>query len=590
MEFLTPCRLRRLSPSKGEKRLCFGAFTPPLRGRAAEGGRGSEYVVAIRSHLHRPRLQFATLLISVLTLSGWLLTSAAQAPATGLESIRQDELRAKLTHFASPEFKGRGNGAPELDRAAEYLAAEFQRNGVTPAGDGKTFFQNFQMFTSRLGPGNELRSELGAGGRRVFRIGEDYAPHWLSPDGSAQGSLVFVGYGVSAPHLGFDEFAGVNLKGKIAVAIDRNPRITDDASPFNKLHRSDFAEIGVKARRARESGAAGLIIVQHSADSGAVGMQGLAQMLGTDYPLKDIPMGSASNPDNPPIPVIMASSAAGAELVPGIWQLQKRIEATLQPQVLEVEGVRASLNVDLERTPFKARNVLGLIEGRDPTLRRELVVVGAHYDHEGEFNGRIWPGADDNASGTVALLELAEAFSNARARPARSILLAAWAGEEKGLLGSRHYVTDPVAPLSRTIAMFQLDMIGRNEEHGANPRLGLERETSQQNENALNVIGSMFSADFRRSIEEANRRIGLVVKFRYDDTPEELLRRSDQWPFLKNRVPAVFVHTGEHPDYHQPTDTPDKINYPKLEKIVRLVYLTAERIANDAMRIRFEDR
>jgi Zn-dependent M28 family amino/carboxypeptidase len=245
------------------------------------------------------------------------------------------------------------------------------------------------------------------------------------------------------------------------------------------------------------------------------------------------------------------------------------------------------LRTDVDRITFSTQNVLGLIEGSDSRLRQEVLVLGAHYDHDGESSGQIWPGADDNASGTAAILELAEAFGNRRPAPRRSILLAAFAGEEKGEVGSQHYVTHPVVPVDRTIGMIQLDMIGRNEEHVADRRQGLERETSAGNSNSVNIIGSTYSPDLAAVVEEVNRLVGLQLRFRYDATPENLLRRSDHWPFLRMRIPALFVHTGEHPDYHRPTDTADKINYPKLEKIVRLVYLAADRAAGASARPRF---
>jgi Zn-dependent M28 family amino/carboxypeptidase len=185
------------------------------------------------------------------------------------------------------------------------------------------------------------------------------------------------------------------------------------------------------------------------------------------------------------------------------------------------------------------------------------------------------------------LLELAEAFGNGSKVPARSILLCAFAGEEKGELGSQHYADHPVVPLDRVVAMLQMDMIGRNEEHGADRTLMLERETAAQNANSINIIGSLLSPDLRRTMEAANQQVGLDLKFRYDDTPEHLLRRSDQWPFLQKGIPALFLHTGDHPDYHRPGDTPDKINYPKMEKIVKLVYMAVETLGNAASRPAF---
>src|SRR5678815_1378113 len=158
--------------------------------------------------------------------------------------------------------------------------------------------------------------------------------------------------------------------------------------------------------------------------------------------------------------------------------------------------------------------------------------------------------------------------------------LCAFAGEEKGEIGSTHYADHPAIPIDRTVAMLQMDMIGRNEEHGSNREYQLQRETSAQNANALNIIGTLFSEDLRKTMESANGQVGLELKFRYDDTRENLLRRSDQWAFLEKSVPALFIHTGEHPDYHRPSDTADKINYPKMEKIVKLVYMAVDLLGN----------
>jgi len=290
-------------------------------------------------------------------------------------------------------------------------------------------------------------------------------------------------------------------------------------------------------------------------------------------------MGDSEDLRNPRIPVVLLSEEAARRLAPSLRDMQRRIDETLQPQSLDL-GKRVSLAVDVQRVPFSTQNVVGLIEGRDPRLRREVIIVGAHYDHDGEYDGQIWPGADDNASGTSGVLELAESFGNGAMVPARSILLCAFAGEEKGELGSQHYADHPLIPIDRTVAMLQMDMIGRNEEHGADRLLGRERETSAQNANSVNLIGSMFSADLKRTMEVANRQIGLDLKFRYDDTPENLLRRSDQWAFLQKGIPALFIHTGEHPDYHRPGDTADKLNYPKMERVVRLVYTAVEAIGN----------
>ena len=514
-------------------------------------------------------------------LAAFLLSSAlAQAPQRGLLSIRADELREKVTYLASREMKGRGDGSPELRRAAEYIADAFKRHGVKPAGDGGTYFQNFRMFMARLGTRNDFRS-----GNTDYILGGDYVPHYLSPSAEVEGSLIFMGYGISAPSLKFDEFAGVNLRGRIAVVLDATPHARDFGSDFNRVDFMERASILTKARNVAAAGGIGMVVLQNP-EIPNVPIAEWAATFRPDYPRRDVPMGILDDARNPQIPVIILSEGAGRRLVPSLRDLQRNIDVTLRPRSVDL-GRRARLRVDIQPASFPTQNVLGLIEGSHPQLRREVVVVGAHYDHDGEHAGQIWPGADDNASGTSGVLELAEAFGSGHMVPARSILLCAFAGEEKGELGSQHYADHPVIPVNRTVAMLQMDMIGRNEEHPANRVLQLERETSAQNANSVNLIGSIFSPDLRRIMEDANRRVGLVLKFRYDDTPENLLRRSDQWAFLKVGIPALFVHTGEHPDYHQPGDTPDKINYPKMEKIVRLVFLAVETIANSPARPAF---
>jgi hypothetical protein len=525
-------------------------------------------------------LTFVTIFVVASLLFSASVSPQSQSLQPGLLSIRADELREKVTYLASRELKGRGDGSPELRIAAEYIAGAFRKNGVKPAGDSGTYFQNFRMFTSRLGTANRFRV-----GTSEYLLRTDYVPHYLSPKEDAEGPLVFLGYGLSIPRLRFDEVSGVNLRGKIAVVLDAHPHTEDFSSAFNRVDPSEPASVLTKARNVARAGAVGLVVIQNPRIAN-ISIAESAAVFRPGFPRKDAPMGDMEDSRNPRIPVILISEASGRRLIPGLRDIQRRIDESLQPQSLDL-GKSAVLNVNVERVPFATQNVVGLIEGRDPRLRREVVIVGAHYDHDGEHDGQIWPGADDNASGTAGLIELAEAFGNGYTSPARTILLCAFAGEEKGELGSRHYSDHPVVPMDRAIAMLQMDMIGRNEEHGANRELMLERESATQNSNAVNIIGTLFSADLRKTMETANGQVGLDVKFRYDDTPENLLLRSDQWPFLQKGIPSLFIHTGDHPDYHQPSDTPEKINYPKMERIVKLVFIAVESLANASGRPEF---
>jgi Zn-dependent M28 family amino/carboxypeptidase len=223
-------------------------------------------------------------------------------------------------------------------------------------------------------------------------------------------------------------------------------------------------------------------------------------------------------------------------------------------------------------------------------LRDELVIVCAHFDHNGADGSRIFNGADDNGSGAVGLLDIAEAYvlaARAGQHPRRSVLFAAWNSEERGLLGAWAYTEDPIRPLDRTVAVLNMDMIGRNEEvpEGGGPRFrGLDAQTAESNANATNLIGTTRSASLKTAVERANAGIGLTLRLRYDNNISQLMRRSDHWPFLQHGVPAVWFHTGLHPDYHTVDDDPERINYEKMEKIARLVYQASWDLAQQSGR------
>ena len=229
---------------------------------------------------------------------------------------------------------------------------------------------------------------------------------------------------------------------------------------------------------------------------------------------------------------------------------------------------------------------MALLEGSDPQLKNEWVIVSAHYDHNGADATQIFNGADDNGSGTVALIEIAEAYALAAKegqRPKRSVLFAAWNSEERGLLGAWAYTEQPLAPLTTIAAVLNMDMIGRNEEipvGGGSRFAGLEVQTAESNSNALNLMAFSKVPDITAVVEKANGGIGLELKKRYDNNSSNLLRRSDQWPFLQRGVPAMGFITGLHPDYHTQYDRPEKINYVKMEKIARLVHQVSWDIAN----------
>jgi hypothetical protein len=504
----------------------------------------------LRRHKLQPETSTVLLFILSLTIACFLFTAAAQNPtAAGLDSIRMEELREKVIYIASETFKGRGNGTPELNMAAEYIADIFERNGLKPAGPDGTYYQTFDMYTSVLGSMNEARLQPGTSKEWNLAVRSDFIPERWSVSGSVTGQMVFVD--TRNPPV-------PSVKGKIAVVLEGSGPKDDP----------EFPENAALATTLEADGAIAVIVVQDPAEVDRNRIVLLAEEFRGDLTTRLQPMGVVDSPEYPKIPVVVVSSSVGRMLIPDLRPSQGQAEATI--------------TVDVERRAFKSQNVVGLIEGTNPNLKNDVMLIGAHYDHDGESNGQIYFGADDNASGTAALLEIAEAFGSGKARPMRSVLLCAFTGEEKGLLGSRYYVSHPIFPLDHTVAMFQLDMVGRNEDHPSDPEEGIPEEKASENTNTLNVLGSAYSPDLRAAISRENDRVNLIVRFRYDFKAEDLLRRSDQWSFLLKQIPSVFFFTGLHPDYHTPRDTPAKLNYPKLEKVTKLVYLSAFQIANTA--------
>jgi Zn-dependent M28 family amino/carboxypeptidase len=500
----------------------------------------------------QPNVSVVVISFSAVLAACIFFTSAAQSPVTaGLNSIRLEELRQKVTYIASEDFKGRGNGTPELNQAAAYIAGIFESNGLKPAGPDGRFFQTFDMYTSGLGAANSLRIKPGTATEMKLKVRTDFLPERWSLNGTVTGQLVYIDQ---------ENPPASSVKGKIAVVLEGTGP-TDDP---------EFPENAALARVLENDGAIAVIVAQDPSEVDRNRLIARAEDFRDDLPTRLTQMGVVDSPEYPKIPVVLVSASVARDLIADLRPSQGSVDATI--------------TVDVVRRTFKTQNVLGMIEGTDPNLRRDVMIVGAHYDHDGESSGQIWYGADDNGSGTAALLEIAEAFGTGKARPARSVLLCAFTGEEKGLLGSRYYVNHPSIPLNRTIAMFQLDMIGRNEDHAADPSEGIPQEQAADNANSLNVLGSAFSPDLKTIISRENDQVNLMVRFRYDFKAQDLLRRSDQWSFLAKEIPAVFFFTGLHPDYHTPRDTAVKINYPKLEKVTRLVYLSAFQIANRASR------
>lgn len=525
----------------------------------------------------------------------------AQDAAPRNETILADELRADLFFLASDEMQGRLTEAPENAIASAFIRSRFERLGLVPMGPEGSFYQPFRLLEAKLQNPLENGIELlrDAGPTMRAQLGDSFFPLRFSASGSVEAEVVFAGYGIRAPKLSYDDYGDDSVRGKIVLVLDHEPGERDPDSIFNGVVTSEYSRNLRKALYAQNAGAAGILFVSDVHNHpGESNFSSLAARTWPDTPRRVPRYTLALWAERVHIPAMQISLAFANAIVSTtgrtLVELAREAEVEGGVEPIPVPSHLLRVTASVERHVSDTRNVLAAIEGSDPALKDEWVIVCAHFDHEGADGNRVFNGADDDGSGTVALLEIAEAYalaarSGERAR--RSVLFAAWNSEERGLLGAWAYAENPAVPLAQTAAVLNMDMIGRNEEvrvGGGRRFRGLELQTAESNANALNIMGYTYSADLRIALEEANRGYELELEMDYDNNLSNLLRRSDQWPFLQMGVPSLFFHTGLHPDYHTEFDVPERIEYDKLERIARLVHQMSWNVANSSTRPSFD--
>jgi hypothetical protein len=457
-------------------------------------------------------------------------TSHAQ---TSTASITPEELRAHVKFLASDELEGRGSGTQGNEQAAAYIARQFENYGLSPAGDSGTYFQTFTFVSAvRLGTGNSL-ALTGPGHVTTGLTPEvDFRPLGFSSNGAVSGGLVFVGYGISAPESGYDDYSNVEVTGKLVVAMRYGPDGNDLHSDLYK--HTSFRN---KARMAREKGAAGLILITGPNDEPTDELVRLSY--DNSFASSGIPAISMKR-----LPVEQALGRLHMDLK----SVQDSIKANRRPLSAELQGVSATLVTDVVQIKATTANIVGYLQGSAPDLKEQAVVVGAHMDHlgfGGAGSGSLLPdvheihnGADDNASGAAGLLELAEAFAAKKSSLARSLVFIAFSGEEMGTLGSSHYVNHPFVPLAQTAAMVNMDMIGK-----------LRKDE-------LTIYGTGTSPIWDEVLSKADPDSLFSIK----KVPDGF-GPSDHSQFYAKDIPVLFFFTGTHDDYHKPSDDWDKLNY-----------------------------
>lgn len=541
------------------------------------------------------------LLFLVCTSVSFTQTVLTDEQQNAFNSISADEILRNVSFLASDSLKGRAAGSDENMIASMFIARQFYSHGLTPVfPDPRTsklsknlltekldvtnsfvydeYFQKFNIKKSSLSEKNYFsiyESKDGIEKTINYKFGVDFLVHYFGAKNiKITAPVVFVGFGITDGPDGYDDFKNVEVKNKIVVIADSYPGEDDPASVFNKKRNSAYLNTRAKGEAAHEKGAAAVLVISSPLKTDppmTIKYQKL--MRSFERVLYQLPEAERES-----MPVLYISKAAAIDLFEGSGiDLKEKISLINEkyvPQSLPLPDKKVTIEINFDEELIQTQNVAGYLEGTDPEMKDELIVIGAHFDHVGlgeygarnrEDKGQIYNGADDNASGTSGLIELAEAFS--KAKPKRSILFIAFNGEENGLLGSRYYTNiESIKPLEKTVAMINLDMIGRND-----PK-------------QIWVGGPFYGKDVKAIVEEANKSIGFELFYNVG-----LLNfASDQGPFLRKEIPAIFFFAGLHDDYHRPTDDVDKLDTKKIENVTKLAYLSALSVVDQKIYPKYE--
>ena len=519
------------------------------------------------------------LFIALLLLSSLNAFSQASMPISPQEkyaaTITSKDLSAHLYVLASDSLEGRETGKPGQQKAASYIARQFQQMGL-PAVNGNSYFQKISFIKESW-----QGISLDINGERMRHLWDyySYPSTNIGRKSTDIDQVVFIGYGIETDK--YSDYKGVDVKDKAVLIYAGEPVSKQGVSQITgSKELSEWStDWRKKIRLAKEKGVSTVFIIDTDYKNNAAE----ARKIILNSSLK---LGAGEQPENNYVNNLFITSKL-AEIIMGDAYKQVIKARNKMQKKGKSRSVNLPVQIQLKQPKSKQQiqgeNVLGYIEGSDEILKDELVVITAHYDHLGKRGSDIYNGADDNASGSSTVLEIAEAFTLAAGEgqgAKRSILVMLVSGEEKGLLGSEYYVKNPVFPLEQTIANINIDMVGRvDDKHKDNP-------------NYIYVIGSdRLSTELHQINETVNQEmVGLELDYTYnaEDDPNRYYYRSDHYNFAERNIPAIFYFNGTHQDYHRITDTPDKINFDKMEKIGRLAFYTAWELANRAERIKVD--
>ncbi len=487
-------------------------------------------------------------------------------PSQGLSQITPELLKKYIYFLASDSLKGRNTPSRELDIAADYISKEFASMGVKPVNG--TYFQNISFCSKNLDVDKSFLKISIGDNSKSFNLKTDFTPFEMTANAAVESSIVFAGYGITATEYNYDDYKDIDVKGKIVLVMKHEPGEKDAKSPFDGASDTKYSAINYKLENAKKHGATGVIVVTDPLNHIMLTPQGYPwPSLSKFLPQDNLPIELCSTDENA-VPFAQVGESVIKFLfgsVDTLKNIQKRIDKLVKPASYELASTKCELATILKVKEYIAKNVVGYIEGRDKNLKNELVIIGGHYDHVGamsrhkEGEDYIFNGADDNASGTAGTMAVAKAFTSMKVKPKRSILFILFAGEEKGLYGSNYYVEHPLFPLDKSVAMLNMDMIGRN------------------GNDTLQIDGFQFNPDLAKIMLKEAKNFGL----KQSESKEYLFERSDHYNFFKHGITAVDISSGLHKDYHTVRDNPETINPLKAALISKLTFKTAWIMANE---------
>jgi hypothetical protein len=509
--------------------------------------------------------------ILILTSCGWL-----SSQTRGLKAISEQDLKYHLEFIAAPEFRGRQTPSYELEIATLYIGHWAEYIGLKPVlGDG-SFFQTIPYELTFVVKNGTKMKVVSGNEETSFDFGKAFGGNF-SGDGEYTGEVIFAGYGLSAPEQGWDDLRDLDIDGKIVLILDAKvpgrisssvpaseSRLLSRVSTLQKLGAIAVFSVIVPEREDKLSGGSkifeytpgGRMLASFDSQRTSFGPEQAKTGLRTQVPSRPFVQAEISHE--------IAGTILGKSKSE-ITDMFRILSAGQQVPSSGIPGIHVRLDIQTETVTTSARNVIGMVEGTDPVLKNEYVVVCAHHDHIGIRYGEIIAGADDNGSGTVALMGVARGLL--AEKPKRSVILAWFTGEERGMHGSHYFINNAPVPVEKISACINLDMLGRNPS------------------DSLFLIGSdLMSTELDDAINKVNKQYGINFGFdyRYSDPnhPQRVYFRSDQYPFVRFGIPSVWVFCGFTPDYHTPGDVLEYIDYHKLFRSAKLVYLTAVEIGN----------